>query len=63
MNYDFYMYDKKKQIILEGTSFNNNIYEVFDIDLYFEKVKISIENYFKSFLTKPQFKTPLIHFS
>ena len=49
MNYDFYMYDKKKQIILEGTSFNNNIYEVFDIDLYFEKVKISIENYFKSF--------------
>jgi len=48
-NFDFYMMDKKKKIILEGLSFDKKIYEVFDIDLYFEKAKISIENYLRDF--------------
>ena len=48
INYNFYMYDKKKKIILEGASFNKSVYEIFDINLFFEKGKISVENFFKS---------------
>ena len=52
INYNFYMYDKKKKIILEGASFNKSVYEIFDINLFFEKGKFQLRIFLSQFLFK-----------
>jgi hypothetical protein len=50
INYDFYLLDKKKKIEFTGQSFDNNIFEVFEITFYFSNCRVIIGDYFREFL-------------
>ena len=48
-NYDFCLLEEKKKITINGQSFDNNFFEIFEVMFYFSKCRIIAADFFKEY--------------